>query len=191
MAIEPDFAYREGRLVNQRGSARVGVFEDGDTRLRGVSFGTSEAYSLPALHPSLRDVDVYFGWFDRASRVLQVGSLAASALTLIPGGGRALGAITGRLGGSSSAGPADAGTGSLFIAEAIGAGGERLASVRLSGINGYELSGRMLAWTAERLAAGDARATGALGPVEAFGIDELEAGVAECGVRRRPLRWPT
>jgi hypothetical protein len=40
----------------------------------------------------------------------------------------------------------------------------------------------MLAWTAERVAVGEARGTGALGPIEAFGLEALEAGVAECGV---------
>ena len=182
MATERDFAYRGGRVVDQRGSARVGVFEDRVARRRGVSFGTSEAFSLPRIHPHLRDVDVYFGWFDGASRALQVAALAGSALTRAPGGRRALGAIAGRLGGGGSDEPADAGTGSLFIAEAINAAGERLASVRLAGINGYEFSGNVLAWAAERVAAGDARESGALGPVEAFGIDQLEAGVAECGI---------
>jgi hypothetical protein len=182
MAIEPGFAYRGGRLVTERGSARVGLCEDGDKRLRGVSFGTSEAFSLPRLYPELREVDVYFGWFDRASRMLEMGSLATSAVTRIPGVRAALSALTSRLLSSSSAGPADPGTGSLFIAQVIDAAGARLATVRLSGINGYEFSGKILAWTAERLAAGKAEGAGALGPVEAFGIDQLEAGVAECGI---------
>ena len=184
MAIEPGFAYRGGRLVTERGSARVGAFEDGGRRLRGVSFGTSEAFSLPRLYPSLREVDVYFGWFDRASRMLQIGSLAISAVTRIPGVRPALSALTSRLAGASSAAPADAGTGSLFIAEAIDPGGKRLATVRLEGINGYEFSGKMLAWAAERVATGNAEGAGAVGPVEAFGIEQLEAGVAECGIAR-------
>ena len=44
----------------------------------------------------------------------------------------------------------------------------------------------MLAWAAERVASGDATGAGALGPVEAFGVDLLEAGVRECGLRARP-----
>lgn len=186
MAIDPSFAYRGGRLVTERGSARTGVFVDGGKRLRGVSFGTSEAFSFPRLYPSLRDVDVYFGWFDGASRMLQVCSLAARALARIPGFDSGIEMLTNRLAGSSSAEPADAGTGSLFIAEAIDAGGKRLASIRMAGINGYEFSGRMLAWAAERIAAGNVEGAGALGPVEAFGIEPLEAGVADCGIARAP-----
>jgi hypothetical protein len=184
MAIQPGFAYRGGRLVTERGSARLGVFEDRDRRLRGVSFGTSEAFSLPRLYPNLRDVEVYFGWFDRASRMLQIGSLAMSALKRLSGVRLGVNSLTRRLASSSSAGPADAETGSLFIAEAIDSDGKPLATIRLAGINGYEFSGRMLAWAAERVARGDAEGAGALGPIEAFGIDQLEAGVAECAIAR-------
>jgi hypothetical protein len=42
----------------------------------------------------------------------------------------------------------------------------------------------MLAWTAERAAAGELRGTGALGPVDGFGLDALEGGVAEAGLAR-------
>jgi hypothetical protein len=35
-----------------------------------------------------------------------------------------------------------------------------------------------------RAAAGAVRGRGALGPVEAFGVDELERGVAEAGIER-------
>ena len=40
----------------------------------------------------------------------------------------------------------------------------------------------MLAWSAVRAAGGGLRDTGALGPVEAFGLRELEAGAAEAGI---------
>ena len=59
-----------------------------------------------------------------------------------------------------------------------------LATVRTEGVNGYTFTGEALAWAAERIAAGDSEGAGALGPVEAFGLDALEAGVAECGISR-------
>ena len=40
----------------------------------------------------------------------------------------------------------------------------------------------MLAWGAERAAAGALKGTGALGPVDAFGLDELVVGCAEAGI---------
>ena len=44
----------------------------------------------------------------------------------------------------------------------------------------------MLAWGAMTAAGGGLRGSGALGPVDAFGLDELEAGVARG--RHRPQR---
>ena len=42
----------------------------------------------------------------------------------------------------------------------------------------------MLAWAAMRAADGGLRGSGALGPVDGFGLDELERGVAEAGIAR-------
>jgi hypothetical protein len=67
---------------------------------------------------------------------------------------------------------------------AYDAGGNQLAEVHLRGIEGYEFTGRILAWGARRAAAGDNTRSGALGPIEAFGIDAVEAGCREAGVAR-------
>jgi len=42
----------------------------------------------------------------------------------------------------------------------------------------------MLAWGAIRALAGGLRGSGALGPVDGFGLDELERGAAAAGLRR-------
>ena len=42
----------------------------------------------------------------------------------------------------------------------------------------------MLAWAASTAATRDIRAPGALGPVAAFGLHELEAGVRAAGIDR-------
>jgi hypothetical protein len=52
----------------------------------------------------------------------------------------------------------------------------------VSGVDGYTFTGRMLAWGADRVAAGALKGTGALGPVDAFGLDELAAGSSEAGI---------
>ena len=52
----------------------------------------------------------------------------------------------------------------------------------MKGVDGYTFTGRMLAWGAERAAAGALKGTGALGPVDAFGLDELVKGCAEAGI---------
>ena len=49
-------------------------------------------------------------------------------------------------------------------------------------MDGYTFTGRMLAWGADRAAAGALKGTGALGPVDAFGLDELVKGCAEAGI---------
>ena len=182
MALEPSFAWRGGRLVTERAARRVGVFDVAGRRRRGVSFGTTESYCQPRLHPALADVDVYFGWFGNASPLLRVGSLGAAGLLRVPGGRRALSSLTARVFPGSSGGAADTESGSLFVAEARGPGGALLARACLSGINGYVFTGNALAWAAEQVAEGHVAGTGALGPVEAFGVDGLAAGVRECGV---------
>jgi len=188
IALEPAFAFRGGRLVTERPSARVRRFELGDGRAApGVSLGTSEAFGLPRVFPELRDVGVYLGWFGAASRAMQVLGVTTSVVGRVPGVRAALGRATGRLVPGSSGGPdaaQRAKVGSLVVAEAFSAAGTRLAAVRLQGVNAYDFTAGVLAWGAERAAAGDLLETGALGPVEAFGLEALEAGVAEAGISR-------
>ena len=56
--------------------------------------------------------------------------------------------------------------------------------MRLAGANPYDFTGEILAWGAMRVAAGGLRGAGALGPVDGFGLDALEAGVAQAGITR-------
>jgi len=62
--------------------------------------------------------------------------------------------------------------------------GAELHSVRLEGPNGYDLTAAFLAWGAERIAAGELLSDGAIGPVEAFGLEELEGAAREYGLAR-------
>ena len=72
----------------------------------------------------------------------------------------------------------------MVLAEARDAGGTVLADARVEGSNGYDLTARFLAWGAETAASGGLQRTGALGPVDGFGLDALEAGCAEAGLAR-------
>ena len=85
--------------------------------------------------------------------------------------------------------------GSHIVAIAYDAAGRELTEVHLTGVDGYTFTGRMLAWAAERAAAGGLKATGALGPVDGFGLAELTAGRRRGGIaeeggpgRRRGVR---
>ena len=158
-------------------------FRFGERTKPGISVGTSEAFSLPRAFPNLRDVEVYLGWFAGASRPMQALPLVGAGPAKVPGVTTLMGAAAERFVKTSTGGPDEvawSATGSRFVAEALSASGEVLATVRAEGVNGYTFTGEALAWAAERIAAGDSDGAGALGLVEAFGLEALEAGVAEC-----------
>jgi hypothetical protein len=56
--------------------------------------------------------------------------------------------------------------------------------VRLEGGNIYDLTAGLLASGAQAAAAGGLQRTGAVGPVDGFGLDPLQARVAEAGSAR-------
>jgi short subunit dehydrogenase-like uncharacterized protein len=173
--------------VTDRGAPRVHGFELSGRSRQAISAGSSEAFALPRIHPGLQEVDVYLGWFGGASRALSVASMAISAATRVPGVKPALQRILERSIKGSTGGPdaeQRARSGSEVIAEALDPAGRVLATGHLAGIDVYTFTGAIIAWAAERAAAGDLQGKGALGPVEAFGLDALEQGVAEAGLRR-------
>lgn len=185
--LEPSFAWREGRLRTVRGADRRRSFDVGGRQREAVSAGSTEHFGLPRVHDGLRDVEVYLGWFGSASRAIQAFSLTTSALLRVPGARPAMHGLVRRAVKGSTGGPdaaARARTGSVIVAEATDAGARVLATVRLDGVNGYDFTAGMLAWGAEAAAGDGLRATGALGPVEAFGLDALERGAAEAGISR-------
>jgi short subunit dehydrogenase-like uncharacterized protein len=185
--LDPQFSHRGGLLVEERAAVRVASFEVQGRRRLGVSVGSSEAFALPRLHPGLRDVEVYLGWFGSLSRAMQGVSLASAGLARLGPARRAFEAGTRRFVKGSTGGPdaeARAEAGSEVVAEAVDASGETVAAIRLTGINVYDFTARILAWAAERAADGEVRGVGALGPVDGFGLDELEAGAAQSGLEK-------
>ncbi len=187
--VEPSFQFRDGGLVTERGAKHVHSFGVGGRQRPGISVGTSEAFSLPRVYPDLRDVEVYLGWFGRQSRAMQAFSLVGSGMTKIPGVTKATNAAVGRFVKTSTGGPDEEqrkSGGSLFAAEALDSDGNVIATAGTDGISGYEFTGLVLAWAAEATAAGQAAeaGAGARGPVEAFGLERLEAGCAEAGIKR-------
>ena len=184
--IEPAFAWRGGELVTERAAKRVASFEvDGRPR-EAVSVGSSEHFALPRLHPQLQEVDAYLGWFGGLSRPMQLFSAATSPVLRIPGVKAVVSAGIARAVKGSTGGPSEetlARMRSLVIAQAF-ADGRLLSEVRLEGVDGYTFTARVLAWGAARAAEHGVETTGAVGPVEAFGLDELVAGCAEAGLAR-------
>ena len=181
------FAFRDGRVVDERAAQRtVSVRAKGKQRT-GISFGGTEHFALPRAHPPLRDVEVSVGWFGPASRPLSVVSAGIGLVTKLPGARGVLQAGAARLVKGSTGGPdeqARAQSASFVAGIAYDARGRELAAVELSGVNGYTFTGRVLAWEAAEAAERGFQATGALGPVDAFGLERLERGVAESGLER-------
>jgi short subunit dehydrogenase-like uncharacterized protein len=185
--VEPGFAWRGGRVVVERQAARVRSFRVRGSEKPAVSISASEHFALPRLHPGLRDVGVYVGTFGAAARPMQALSAVSSVLMRIPAGRSAVRAAVTRFVKGSTGGPdADARrkSGSYIVAAAHDGTGSELSEVRLAGVNVYDFTAGMLAWGAQRAAAGALQGTGALGPVEGFGLDVLQTGAAEAGLAR-------
>jgi len=183
----PSFGWRDGGLRTERGAARYRTFRLRGKDRAGVSVGSSEHFALPRFHPGLREVNSYLGWFGPASRAMQVSSLVGSVAFKVPGAEHVWGAATDRFIKGSTGGPdaqERAQSGSHVVGEAYDAAGTLLAEVHLTGVDSYSFTGEILAWGAERAAAGGLKGVGALGPVDGFGLDELEAGAAEAGIAR-------
>ncbi len=181
----PGFAWRDGRIVTERAAKRVRAFEVGGASRQAVSAGASDHFGIPRFAPGVREVNAYLGWFGGMSRPLQVFSAAGSAAMSVPGARALTEAATKRFVKGSTGGPGEqerANSGSHVVAIAYDAGGSELAEVHLTGVNAYTFTAGMMAWAAGRARAGAVQGTGALAPVEAFGLRELEAGAAEAGL---------
>ena len=182
---EPSFAWRDGRIVTERGARRMREFEVEGRRQPAVSVGASENFTLPRLAPHLREVNTYLGWFGPMSRAMQGISLAGSVVFKIPGTSSLFEKVGDRFVKGSTGGPdkeARARSGSHIVGAAYDAAGNQLSEVHLAGVNGYDFTAEMLAWGAARVAAGGLRGTGALGPVDGFGLVRLQAACEQAGL---------
>ena len=180
-------AFRAGAVRTVRPAERVRAFDVKGKQRSAISVGGAEHYTLPPVHPTLAEVNVYLGWFGPLAKPLQAGTLAGTIALKLPGVRGVLQAAGERL--VSLAGAPEAGTtpGTLswIPAVAYDAGGEPLAEVHLTGADAYDFTASFVAWAAQRSAGGNRpHALGAVGPVEAFGLDALEEGCAQAGLRR-------
>jgi short subunit dehydrogenase-like uncharacterized protein len=181
----PSFAFRGGRIVTERGAKRHRTFEVKGKERPAVTVGASENLTLPRLFPQVLEVNSYLGWFGPASRPMQVMSAANAVAFKFPGARRLYDAATSRLVKGSTGGPdaeARSKVRSHIVGIAYDARGEQLSEVHVTGIDGYTFTGRMLAWGAERAADSGLQGVGALGPADAFGLDELRKGCEESGL---------
>jgi short subunit dehydrogenase-like uncharacterized protein len=185
--IEPGYAFRDGRIVTERGANRVRSFEAAGQSRDAISAAASEHFTLPRSFPRLTEVDAYLGWFGDRSKAMSYVSAATSGFLKIPGAKAGANALVARFMKGSTGGPSAeqrAKAGSYIVGEALDAGGRVLASVHLEGADGYDFTAGMLAWAATQAAERPIEAKGAIGPVEAFGLERLEQGAADAGIAR-------
>lgn len=177
------FAYRDGTVRGVRAAERVRSFRVAGKSREAFSLGGAEHYALPASFASLREVNVYTGWFGPLSRAVQAGSVAGTVVQRVPlvrptmrwWGERAVSLV-----GAPMRGTTPDGVRSWIAAEALSASGDVLARVDLAGADGYDFTASLVAWAARRAVDG----TGVLGPVQAFGLDALERGALDAGLER-------
>jgi short subunit dehydrogenase-like uncharacterized protein len=181
---DPSFSFRDGRVQTERGAKRVRSFQIGSKKRDAISVGTSEHFALPRFAPQLREVNTYLGWFGPLSRPMQAMSIG----TRLPGASKLLKSAGERFVKGSTGGPdaeARSKAGSHIVAIAYDSAGRELAESRLTGVDGYTFTGRILAWGAQRAAEGGLQGTGALGPVDGFGLVALTDGCRWAGLEEQ------
>jgi short subunit dehydrogenase-like uncharacterized protein len=87
---------------------------------------------------------------------------------------------------SQGAGPdaeARATSKSLILAETFDKDDNLMHKAELFGANGYDFTADMIAWIAGSISNGKLKSSGALGPVEAFGVEEVIDGCEQAGLK--------
>ena len=194
--LEPGYAFRGGRVMTERTAAHVASFEVGGRRREAFSIGSSEHFALPRLRPGttaangaparvpLTEVGVYLGWFGAATRLVHYLSALAVPSGRLPALRPALEQQARRIQRSRAAPGEEEAIRSNVVAMAADARGRTLAVVHLTGGDPYSFTAPMLSWAAGRAAAHGVQPAGALGPVEAFGLDSLESACTDAGFHR-------
>jgi hypothetical protein len=161
---------------------RVRSFNVSGKRRDAISVGGAEHYALPRSYPGLSEVNVYLGWFGPLARPLQAGAYAGQYVNRIPlarttmrfWGEKAAGLLSGPEAGTTPGGA------SWIAAAAYDESGVQLSEVQLTGADGYAFTASFLAWAAQQPVSG----AGALGPVQAYGLEALERGMTLAGMTR-------
>ncbi len=188
LVTEQSFTWRDG-IQSEPAGSRIRDFSLGGRSHLALTIGATEHYSLPRLAgpPGLSEVDVYLGAFGPAVRALHLCSRIAPTLLALPGARsvvRTIGEFAARRIAEEPDPAALARVTSHAVGTAYDAAGTALAEVRLVSGDPYQLTADLLAWGAQRAAEHGVSAPGALGPVEAFGLQALETGALQAGLRR-------
>lgn len=122
--------------------------------------------------------NVYLGWFGPATSVLHRLSRVTPLATRFPFGAniiRHTARLAIRAGTTNPTPKSLARTRSSFTAAAYDASANQLSHTALHGSDHLTLTARLLSWAAQQAARGAITATGALGPIQAFALEDLTA----------------
>ncbi|WP_068270652.1 saccharopine dehydrogenase family protein [Aldersonia kunmingensis] len=186
--LEPGFSWKSGELRTETvGHDLLRHRMPGGRTRSTVSVSSTEHFALPRVYPQLREVRVGLGALGAATPVVWALGRVSQEVLRIPGlRDRVRNVVIARLPGSGG-GPSEehnATSGCLVTAHASAADGTELSRVVLEGPSVYGFTAKALAWGADQLLGGVAKDVGAVGPVDAFGLDELESGCASIGLKR-------
>lgn len=186
MVDAPPFALRNGVITQTRGD--VLSFEIDGREWQAMPVGGTEHFTLPRIDADVRDVHVGIGWAGKWTRPAHGAGAALSAAASVPGVGGLVRSGLDRLSGEETGiGPDESqrrDSTTLVAARTRDGVGRELSRAVVTGPSPYDLTAELLAWGAAMLLTGRALRTGALGPVDAFGMEEFVAGCARMGLVR-------
>lgn len=183
--VTPSKVWRSGKLVSETGGIRVRRFLIDGIEHPALSISSTEHFSLPQAYPSLREVNTYLGWFGKRTYLMQRAALMQSLLVKVPLYRPMSTLMLSLLPESKGKGPnaeQRKENVSHIIGEAFDKDGKMLSSVELAGVDGYTFTAQFLAWAADMAGSGKVLKTGAVGPIEAFGLDALRRGCEQSGL---------
>ena len=187
-ALTPGMEWIDGRLVERYSGVRVREFQVGGKSRAAISLGASEHYALPKSFPALRNVNTYLGWYGKRSYMMSRGARALAAVAKLPFFPTFAAFATRATPGASQGEGPDAATRAGFrtqvVAVAYDAQDRELEQVEIGGVNPYDFTAEILAWSAHQTLKGEILARGARGPIEAFGLDALITGFASVGLQQ-------
>ncbi len=183
-SIYPGMMWESGRLVERYTGLKLRDFDISGRSKPGLSISSSEHYSLPRVYSNLADINVYLGLFGKQSYTINKAARGLAMMMKIPGIKSILRKAA-SLSKSKGKGPDEslrASSQSLIIAETFDKDDALILQAVMVGANGYDFTADMIAWNAESISKGKLKSFGAVGPVEAFGIEELIDGCKQAGL---------
>ncbi len=182
---EPALFWQFGQLQTDYGGTKLRHFTIRGKKRPAISVSSSETFFLPRSYPQLIHVNVYLGWFGRLSYALSQFAKLSKVIYKIPGLQKLAKKLLPYAYKSKGEGPNEnerATNDSQIIATTYNSDNDELDTVVLDGVNGYTFTANMLAWVCQQFLHGKQQAVGAIGPIEAFGVEAVLQGCEESGL---------